>query len=150
MFLNIYKPISTLGGLGYQTPAPGTIASLIGVGTAWPIHVYGPPYSLAAAAFVAFCIGCWAAEKYQKSTARTDAPEIIIDELSGQWLSLAFLPPDLLYFGFGFLLFRLYDIIKPWPINLVDKGVKGGLGVMADDILAALYVYLTFGIFLIW
>ena len=65
-------------------------------------------------------------------------------------VSLAFLPPDLLYFGVGFLLFRLYDITKPWPINFVDRCVKSGFGVMADDILAALYVYLTFGIFLIW
>ncbi len=149
MFLNIYKPISTLGGLGYQGPAPGTIASLIGTVTAWPIHVYGPPYSLAATAFITFFIGCWAADKYQQSSTRPDAPEVVIDELSGQWLSLAFLPPDLIYFGVGFLLFRLYDIAKPWPINLVDRCVKGGFGVMADDILAALYVYLTFGIFLI-
>ena len=150
MFFINYKSLSTLGGLGHQTPAPGTIASLIGVGTAWPIHVYGPPYSLAAAALIAFCIGCWSADKYQKSTKRSDAPEIVIDELSGQWFSLAFLPPDLLYFGVGFLLFRLYDITKPWPINFVDECVKGGFGVMADDILAALYVNLTFGIFFIW
>ena len=96
-----------------------------------------------------FLVGCWASEHYERLTGRSDAPEIVIDELTGLWFSLSFVPPDPLYFGIGLILFRLYDILKPWPINIVDRYVKGGFGVMLDDILAALYVNLTIAGFLI-
>ena len=145
----IIKTISTLGGLGFLTAAPGTVTSVASTIIAWPIHYYGPPYSLALSALAIFLVGCWASEHYERLTGTSDAPEIVIDELTGLWFSLSFVPPDPLYFGIGLILFRLYDILKPWPINIVDRYVKGGFGVMLDDILAALYVNLTIAGFLI-
>ena len=73
-----------------------------------------------------------------------------MDEVAGQWLTLAVVPPNLLLYGLGFLLFRLFDILKPWPIRALEKNMPGGLGVMIDDIAAAVYAgILLYGAFLI-
>ena len=64
---------------------------------------------------------------------------MVIDEVAGQWLTLVVVPPDLFYYGLGFLLFRIFDIVKPWPAGALDRHVKGGLGIMLDDIAAAIY-----------
>lgn len=68
-----------------------------------------------------------------------DPGPVVIDEVAGQWLTLALVPPDWLYYVLGFALFRLADIFKPWPASWADKKVDGGLGVMLDDVLAAVY-----------
>ncbi len=65
---------------------------------------------------------------------------MVIDEVAGQWLTLALAAPlDPLFYAAGFLLFRVFDILKPWPVNWADDQLKGGLGIMADDIIAAGY-----------
>lgn len=63
----------------------------------------------------------------------------MIDEVSGQWLTLAFVPPDVLLYAIGFIAFRIFDIFKPWPIRTLEQKVPGALGVMVDDIAAAVY-----------
>jgi phosphatidylglycerophosphatase A len=83
-----------------------------------------------------FLVGIWAAHSFSRRTASHDAGPIVIDEVAGQWLALLLVPPDLVLYAIGFALFRLADIIKPWPIGLADKRIKGGFGVMFDDILA--------------
>lgn len=145
MMIKIYVVVSTVGRLGYLRPAPGTIASLAAVFAAWPIHYYGGPYTLLAAAIAVFVLGWWAAERYQRETGIADGSEIVVDEVAGQWLTLAFTPPDLLFFVIGFLLFRFFDIVKPWPVGWADRRLKNGLGVMMDDVLAGLYA-----IFALW
>ena len=65
--------------------------------------------------------------------------QIIIDELVGQWITLFFLPPELLYYLIGFILFRFFDIFKPWPVNWADSNLHGGLGIMLDDVFAGIY-----------
>jgi len=67
---------------------------------------------------------------------------VVIDEVAGQWLTLLVAPPDLLLYLAGFLLFRLFDIRKPWPVSWADQSLPGGLGVMVDDLLAGLYAAL--------
>ena len=64
---------------------------------------------------------------------------MVIDEVAGQWLVLVVVPPDLVLYAAGFVLFRIADIVKPWPASWIDRTVKGGLGVMLDDTAAALY-----------
>ena len=96
------------------------------------------------AAMVVFGIGWIASNKYLETTRRHGKPnddpgEIVIDEVAGQWLTLAFVPLDPLMYGTGFLLFRFFDIVKPWPVRMIDRLVKGGLGIMLDDIAAAIY-----------
>ena len=69
-----------------------------------------------------------------------DPQEIVIDEVVGQWATLlVFVPSNAVHYFLGFVLFRIFDIFKPWPINWADKKIKGGLGIMLDDILAAVY-----------
>ena len=66
-----------------------------------------------------------------------------IDEIAGQWAVLLFVPVDLIHYGIGFVLFRAFDIFKPWPVGWADREVKGGLGIMLDDVLAAVYAALV-------
>tara|TARA_Y100001936_G_scaffold236761_1_gene266519 strand:+ start:256 stop:678 length:423 start_codon:yes stop_codon:yes gene_type:complete len=126
-------------------PAPGTVASLAAVLVAWPIQIYGGAYALLAATIAVFAIGWWAVANYQQQVGVIDAPEIVVDEVAGMWLTLSFAPPQIIYFVVGFALFRLFDISKPWPVSWADRQLKGGLGVMMDDVLAGLYA-----IFCLW
>jgi phosphatidylglycerophosphatase A len=64
---------------------------------------------------------------------------VVIDEVAGQLLTLLVVPPTFINYLIGFVLFRIADIVKPWPANWVDQNIKGGLGIMLDDILAATY-----------
>lgn len=70
----------------------------------------------------------------------------MIDEIAGQLLTLAFVPPDLLAYACGFLVFRALDILKPFPANWCDRHIKGGVGVMADDMVAGLYGMAVMGV----
>ena len=80
-----------------------------------------------------------------KATGRNDDPsEIVVDEVAGQWLLLAFLFPTWQAYAVGFFFFRLFDVIKPWPVCVADRKIKGGLGVMFDDMLAGIYPVILF------
>ena len=71
--------------------------------------------------------------------AKKDPGWVVIDEVSGQWLTLAVVPPDFILYAVGFFLFRIFDIFKPWPIRTLEQKVPGALGVMIDDVAAAVY-----------
>jgi len=79
----------------------------------------------------------------------TDPGAIVIDEVAAQWLVLLPVPLDPLSYAVAFLLFRLFDIWKPWPVGWLDRRVHGGLGIMLDDLLAAVYAVLVFSILLV-
>ena len=98
----------------------------------------GAVLALAACAAL-FLIGIWAADEYMEAVKVHDPPAIVIDEVVGQWLTLALLPLDPLIYALGFLLFRVLDVVKPWPANFIDRAVTGGFGVMLDDVVAAVY-----------
>lgn len=134
--------IATCGGIGNLPKAPGTWGSLAALPLAWGLLVLGGPPALAAAALVLFLAGCWAAEVNGRATGVHDPGSVVVDEVVGQWLTLLAAPSLALGWrglALGFLLFRLFDIWKPWPVRLADRRLKGGFGVMADDILAAVY-----------
>jgi phosphatidylglycerophosphatase A len=101
------------------------------------------------ASIIALVIGILACADHVRETGRQDPPECVIDELAGQWLACAFasltfgglLPVthlSLPAFFLAFALFRLFDIWKPWPVSWADENIKGGLGVMTDDMIAGL------------
>lgn len=92
---------------------------------------------LAGATFVTL-LGILSAELYCRSTDKEDPSEVVIDEVAGQMFALSLVEPSLLSYAFGFLFFRGFDILKPGPVGWVDRKVKGGLGVMLDDVLAGL------------
>jgi phosphatidylglycerophosphatase A len=131
--------IATGGGIGLLPGAPGTWVSLAALPCAWAIRSLGGSGALAAAAVLAFALGCWAAARVVRASGRSDPGAIVIDEIAGQWLVLLAAPLDWRAYAAAFLLFRLFDIVKPWPIRAIERRVAGGLGVMLDDIAAAIY-----------
>lgn len=124
-------------GTGYAPKAPGTAGSLAALPFAWIIFSTWGPIGLVAAAGLAFLIGWAVAAK--TPDAGHDPGWVVIDEVAGQWLTLAFVTPEPLIYAVGFIAFRVFDIFKPWPIRTLERNVPGALGVMIDDIAAAVY-----------
>jgi phosphatidylglycerophosphatase A len=125
--------------VGFLPIAPGSWASLAALPAAWAIAHRTGVLGLTVAAAIISGLGWWAAATVIKATGTADPPVIVIDEVAGQWLVLLPAPLDPLAYASAFLLFRLFDIWKPWPVRWADRQVKGGLGIMLDDLLAAVY-----------
>ena len=128
--------VSTMGGLGHLPKAPGTWASLL---TLWPvfwIKSHTGFLGLAIFCSVIFIVGIWACTNHEKLTKTHDSKHCVIDECLGQSLVILFTPNDPLFCILAFAYFRFFDIIKPWPTNWFDANVKGGVGVMFDDVVA--------------
>jgi phosphatidylglycerophosphatase A len=137
--------IATLGGLGRMRPAPGTIASLAALVTAWLLASLAGRGALLIAAIFATALGGWASELYARNKGEHDPSECVIDELAGQWIACAFAPLNPIAYAVAFVLFRLLDIFKPWPISALER-LPGGLGIMADDCAAALVTALAIAV----
>ncbi|NKB58682.1 MAG: phosphatidylglycerophosphatase A [Alphaproteobacteria bacterium] len=131
--------MATWFGIGHLPKAPGTWGSLAALPFAWALSIWGGPLILAAAAVIVFALGVWAAERLERAGGDKDPGHVVIDEVAGQWLTLAAVPADPILYGLGFVLFRVMDITKPWPANWLDRNISGGLGVMLDDIAAGAY-----------
>jgi phosphatidylglycerophosphatase A len=131
--------IATWFGVGLSPLAPGTCGSLAALPIAWAIRTISGATGLAGGLVLVFSAGIWAADAAAKASGAQDPAAVVVDEVAGQWLVLLLAPFDPLAWAFGFLLFRLFDIWKPWPVRWADRHVKGGLGIMLDDILAAGY-----------
>jgi phosphatidylglycerophosphatase A len=134
--VKIAEYISTLFGIG-RAPVSGTVASLVSLPFAWIILLHGGGSVLGVASVIALGIGIWACGAYVRASGKDDPSECVIDELAGQWLACAFAPLSLWGFALAFILFRLFDIAKPWPISAMER-LPGGYGVMMDDMLAGL------------
>jgi phosphatidylglycerophosphatase A len=135
--------LGTWFGIGLVPVAPGSWGSLVALPCAWAIRAFWGSAGLAAAAGFAFAAGCWAAARVAKASTVGDPGAIVIDEVAGQWLALLPAPLDPLSYALAFLLFRIFDVWKPWPVRWVDHHVPGGLGIMLDDLLAAFYAALA-------
>ena len=127
-------------GCGASPKAPGTVGSLAAVPSAWLLMAYGGTTALLSFTVIVTLLGWWAAAMYVRQTGKTDPSEVVVDEVAGQSLTygLAFLviPPSLWAYGLGFVLFRLFDIIKRGPVGWADRHIPGGLGIMVDDLVA--------------
>ena len=128
--------LATLGPIGQKLPAPGTAGSVVAVIAGYFLLPIGWIPFVILTISISF-IGVFSANIYSKSTNTHDSAEIIIDEVAGQWLAILFIPHDILYFIAAFILFRLFDITKCWPINWAER-LPGGIGVMVDDLAAGL------------
>lgn len=130
--------IATWGGAGLLRPAPGTWGSLAALPFAWlAVAAGGPAFLLVLCLFV-FGAGYWASHRYMSATGEHDASPIVIDEVVGQWLALLFSPLNIWAYLLAFVYFRLFDILKPWPIRWIDRSIEGAFGVMIDDVAAGL------------
>lgn len=131
--------VATGFGLGHLPKAPGTWASLAVLPLAWLIAQIGGRPGIALVAVSIAPLGWWAGQVYVNRQRSQDPGEVVIDEIAAQMLVLTAVPLTLFSMVVGFILFRVFDIVKPWPVSWADRHVKGGLGVMLDDLLAALY-----------
>jgi phosphatidylglycerophosphatase A len=131
--------LATWGGTGLLPWAPGTFASLAALPLAWLLMAAGGIWLLLAATLAVFLLGLWAAERYMAAVGIHDPTAVVIDEIAGQWLTLCVAALEPLAYVAGFVLFRVFDVLKPWPVSWLDRRVGGGFGVMIDDVGAALY-----------
>jgi phosphatidylglycerophosphatase A len=131
--------LATWFGAGLLPKAPGTWGSLVALPFAWGLVWWGGPWLLLAAAAVVFGLGLWAAGRYMQAVGVHDPGAVVIDEVAAQWLTLCVAPLNPLAYLLGFVLFRIADVLKPWPASWLDRRVGGALGVMVDDLAAALY-----------
>jgi phosphatidylglycerophosphatase A len=127
--------IATWFGVGLSPVAPGTMGSLAALPFAWAIERWLGNPGLGLAGVALFALGIWASGVYAGRAGRVDPGEVCVDEVAAMWIVLALLPMSLIGYGLGFLAFRAADIAKPWPANLADRHVHGGLGIMLDDVL---------------
>jgi phosphatidylglycerophosphatase A len=131
-------------GSGLAPFAPGTFGTLAGLGICWALQPWLHPLAIALLAVPGFVVGLWACEVTGRALGVSDPGCIVWDEIVA-FLPLAALASQSLVLQLvAFGLFRLFDIWKPFPIRDVERRVKGGLGVMLDDVLAAGYAYLAF------
>jgi phosphatidylglycerophosphatase A len=129
--------LSSCFGLGLIPVASGTFGSLAGIPLAVALTHVGP----IAHAYILFffvLLSVWAAGRSAGALENDDPAEVVIDETAGQLLTLFLLPPTGLNLSLGFILFRLFDILKPYPIRRLEK-VRGGAGIVLDDLLAGVY-----------
>jgi phosphatidylglycerophosphatase A len=138
--IRVALAVATVGGIGYIPFAPGTFGSAAGLLLWWLL-----PSSIAAqgmAIAVLFAIGLWSGNVAEKHFARTDPGYVVIDEVVGVLITLFLNPVGWRGMLAAFLLFRIADIVKPYPSNRFER-LHGGLGVMADDAMAAVYANLA-------
>jgi phosphatidylglycerophosphatase A len=146
---NIYIVTATWGYLGKLPWLPGTVGTLGAIPLFYIFSLSGPIiYGLATVLFCAFSV--WSAQGYEQIADTHDSREIVIDEVAGFLVTMAFVPLTWKTLLAGFILFRVLDIIKPQPIGWVDAHVGGGFGVVADDVLAGVSanLLLQLGIYL--
>ena len=131
---------ATALGVGYAPFAPGTFGSAVGLVLWW-----GLPASIAAQAIaiaVLFIVGAWSGGIAERHYGTTDPSVVVIDEVMGMLITLFLNPVGWTGAFAGFLLFRLFDVVKPYPSNQLER-LRGGVGVMADDAMAAVYANLA-------
>jgi phosphatidylglycerophosphatase A len=135
------RVIATAFGSGYSPFAPGTAGSAVGVLLFWPLASVGWLWQIAAVAAV-FFVGVVAAGRVARSVGLEDPGIVVVDEVAGQWLTLVGLPFTPAVAVAGFLLFRVMDVVKPWPARDLER-LHGGWGIMADDIAAGALAHLA-------
>lgn len=138
MLLNPAHCLSLGFGSGLAPKMPGTLGTLVGVllfvllpQMDWKIYL--------AITVVAFVAGILLCDYTAKALNVHDHPAIVWDEIVGYFITMFMVPRDWMWIVIGFILFRIFDILKPWPISIADKKVPGGLGIMLDDVIAAIF-----------
>ncbi len=125
-------------GLGASPWAPGTFGTLLGIPCYWLMHDLPLAFYLGVLALM-FAAGVWACDYTARALGVHDHPAIVLDEVVGYLVAMIAAPAGWMWMAAGFVLFRLFDIWKPWPIHVLDRHVHGGLGIMLDDVVAGVY-----------
>ena len=133
--------IATWFGSGRLRPAPGTMGTAAALPFGYVISMYGGPVGLAVAALVMLVIGTVASNYYGKRSGEKDDQSIVVDEVVGVWIAAIPAGTDLQLWFTAFILFRVFDIYKPWPASYFDNRAGGGFDVMMDDVVAGIYAF---------
>ena len=141
MSLKMRKPVHLLAagfGSGLSPKAPGTAGTVVAIPVYWLVS------DLSLWLYIGLCsalfiIGVWICQRAADDMNSHDHPSIVFDEIVGYLVTMTALPVTWPWMVAGFTLFRIFDIIKPWPISELDRKVKGGFGIMLDDLVAALF-----------
>jgi phosphatidylglycerophosphatase A len=136
---SLLKYIATVGLAGFSPVAPGTAGTLVALIIVALLNL--PPVLYVFMTLAVTGVGIIAAERVEEILQKKDPGCIVIDEVAGYFVAVAFLPHTMGYLIAAFFLFRFFDIVKPPPANMLQR-LKGGVGVMADDIVAGLYTNL--------
>ncbi|MCG8427641.1 MAG: phosphatidylglycerophosphatase A [Chromatiales bacterium] len=142
--LNWKDPVHLLAfglGSGAAPKAPGTFGTLAAIPLYLLVSDLSPGFYVLLLALM-FVMGIWLCQRTSDDLGVHDHGGIVWDEWVGFLLTMFNAPAGWLWIVIGFLLFRLFDILKPWPINWLDRKVSGGLGIMLDDILAGVYAWI--------
>ncbi len=131
--------IATVFYTGLSPVAPGTVGTIAGGIPLYYLFSLLPPVQYLCAIYVFFWFSCYFAHHAEKTLNEKDSSKIVIDEVIGYLVAMAFVPTNLKTVAAGFLLFRFFDIQKTYPSNLIEKSVPGGLGICLDDVVAGLY-----------
>lgn len=141
----MHKLFVTFFGVGLLRPAPGTWGSVAGAICGYFIYELLSRETLFLASILLFLVSIKVIDAYEAKTATHDASHIVIDEVAGVWLAIALGGGGVLACLLALIFFRIFDITKPSFIGKIDRQVKGGLGVMGDDMLAGLVAGLVAG-----
>ena len=133
-------------GTGLSPVAPGTVGSLVGVLFAWLTLDLGLPLQLGVAAAISLS-GIWICGESARRIGVHDHGGIVWDEIAGMYITLLAAPPTVAGWVLAFVLFRAFDIAKPWPIRDLDHRLGGGVGIMLDDLAAALYALILLALY---
>jgi len=126
-------------GSGLLPKAPGTFGTLAAIPFYLLMAIYLSSLLYVIVTTVAFIIGIYLCQHTTNKLEVDDHPAIVWDEFVGYFITMAFVPLNLTTVALGFFFFRVFDILKPWPISVIDSRIKGGLGVMLDDVLAGCF-----------
>ncbi len=136
-------------GSGASPWAPGTMGTLAAIiPYFWFAQLNLPLYLLML--LITSLVGIWLCDRTSKDLGVHDHGGIVWDEFVGFWITMLAAPAGLIWIVIGFVLFRLFDILKPWPISWVDKHVHGGFGIMLDDILAGVLAFICLQLLALW
>lgn len=136
-------------GSGLAPKAPGTAGSLAALPFMIPLSQLTLPLYLLTV-ILAFLLGIYICGLTSKNLGVHDHGGIVWDEFVGMWITMIAVPLTPLTLGLGFLLFRFFDIVKPWPIRVLDQKIHGGLGIMLDDVIAGVLAWLVMQALIFW
>lgn len=124
-------------GSGCAPIAPGTFGTLAAI-PVWILMSFLPPIYYAVLVGIIFVLGCWVSDLASRELNVHDHGGIVIDEFVGFFITMFLVKLSWINILLGFILFRLFDVLKPWPIKWLDRHMKGGIGIMIDDVLAGI------------
>lgn len=143
ILINYKNPIRIIAfgfGIGLFPKAPGTLGTLVAIPFFWLLSQLSLPNYIGIV-FLLTLLSIWICNITSQNLGIHDDQRIVLDEMVGYWITMTGFPAEVFWICAGFLCFRLFDIWKPWPISWIQKNIKGGVGIVLDDVFAGLFAW---------